>query len=360
MMYGNLGLDNKQASSPFKERVMSNLSVTTTLSQSGKSPKWIALAVSGVLMGASLGAQAEDWRGWNVHPDGYPNSLALKSFAEQVNEETEGRVNPRVYNNAVLGDQPDAIDQARNGALDFGNFNMGPMGPIVPMTDVLSLPFLFNDVDQMYRVMDGEIGERFADALAEENLVVLSWFGSGARSFYDTDHPINTPDDVQGLKLRVMNNDLYVQMVDALGGNATPMSYGEVYQSLTTGVIDGAENNFPSFESSSHYEVAKYFSETEHLIIPECLCVASSSWEALSEEDQSIVRAAAEDAAKEQRQLWAERVEKSREIVEAAGVEINAIEDKKAFQDRMEPIYQAFVESRPEMESLIDDIRNTP
>ncbi|KAA0016902.1 TRAP transporter substrate-binding protein [Salinicola corii] len=318
-----------------------------------------ALLAAGALMGIATSASAEDWRGWNVHPDGYPNSLALKSFADEVSDKTEGRVNPRVYNNAVLGDQPDAFDQARSGALDFGNFNMGPMGPIVPETDVLSLPFLFNSVDQMYRVMDGDIGQRFADALAEKNLIALSWFGSGARSFYDTDHPIEEPDDVKGLKLRVMNNDLYVQMVDALGGNATPMSYGEVFQSLKTGVIDGAENNFPSFESSNHYEVAKYFSETDHLIIPECLCVAKTSWNALSDEDKSIVRTAAENAAKEQRKLWAERVEKSREIVEKAGVKVNQVKDKSAFQARMEPIYQAFVKEHPDLESLIDDIRNT-
>ncbi len=301
--------------------------------------------------------QAADWRGWNVHPDGYPNSVALQSFADEVSEKTEGRLNPRVYNNAVLGDQPDAIEQTRSGALDFGNFNMGPMGPIVSETNVLSLPFLFNNVDQMYQLMDGEIGERFADALAEKDLIALSWFGSGARSFYNTDHPIETPDDLQGLKLRVMNNDLYVQMVDALGGNATPMSYGEVFQSLKTGVIDGAENNYPSFDSSNHFEVAKYYSETEHLIIPECLCVAASSWDALSDEDQSIVREAAQHAAEEQRQLWAEGVEKSREEVEAAGVEINRIDDKAAFQSRMEPIYQAFIASHPDLESLIDDIR---
>lgn len=319
-----------------------------------------AAAVVGAMTIAAVPAHAEDWRGWNVHPDGYPNSVALKDFAAEVSEQTEGRISPRVYNNAVLGDQPDAIDQTRSGALDFGNFNMGPMGPIVPETDVLSLPFLFNSVDQMYRVMDGDIGKRFADALAEKNLVALSWFGSGARSFYNTDHPIEEPDDVKGLKLRVMSNDLYVQMVDALGGNATPMSYGEVFQSLKTGVIDGAENNFPSFDSSNHYEVAKYFSETGHLIIPECLCIAESSWNELSDEDKSIVRTAAQNAATEQRELWAKDVEKSREEVEAAGVKINQVKDKAAFQQRMEPIYQAFIEKHPDLESLIDDIRNTP
>lgn len=323
------------------------------------SSSYAAIAASSILSMAAMTAHAEDWRGWNVHPDGYPNSVALKSFADEVSEKTEGRVNPKVYNNAVLGDQPDAIEQARNGALDFGNFNMGPMGPIVPETDVLSLPFLFNSVDQMYRVMDGDIGKKFADALAEKNLIALSWFGSGARSFYNTEHPIEEPDDVKGLKLRVMNNDLYVQMVDALGGNATPMSYGEVFQSLKTGVIDGAENNYPSFDSSNHYEVAKYYSETGHLIIPECLCVASSSWDALSDEDKAIVRTAAEHAATEQRKLWAASVEQSRQEVEAAGVKINEVQDKAAFQKRMEPIYQSFIEDHPEMKSLIDDIRQT-
>ncbi|WIX31340.1 TRAP transporter substrate-binding protein [Salinicola sp. JS01] len=332
----------------------------TSLFSSRVSRTCLSLAAAGVLLGASLGAQAATWRGWNVHPDGYPNSLALKSFAEEVAKTTDGRVEPKVYNNGVLGDQPDAIEQARSGALDFGNFNMGPMGPVVPETDVLSLPFLFKDVEQMYRVMDGDIGKRFAAALAEKNLIALSWFGSGARSFYDTKRPIETPDDVKGLKLRVMNNDLYVQMVDALGGNATPMAYSEVFQSLKTGVIDGAENNFPSFESSNHYEVAKYYSLTEHLIIPECLCVAKSSWEALSADDQRAVRAAAENAAQEQRRLWAERVAKSRAIVEKAGVKINEVKDKAAFQQRMEPLYQAFTDKHPELASLIDQIRQTP
>ena len=191
-------------------------------------------------------ALAEQWRGWNIHPPEYPNSIALETFAKEVDERTEGRITPKVYHNAVLGDQPDAIEQTRNGALDFGNFNMGPMGPMVPAANVLSLPFIFESEERMYELMDGEIGERFAAAMEEQGLVALGWFGAGSRSLYNTDHPVETPKDVEGMKVRVMNNDLYVDMIDALGGNATPMAYGEVYQSLTTGVIDGAENNFPS------------------------------------------------------------------------------------------------------------------
>lgn len=319
-----------------------------------------AAAMLGMLLSVSISttAQAESWRGWNIHPPSYPNGKALESFAKEVAEKTEGRVEPKVYHNAVLGDQPDAIEQTRSGALDFANFNMGPMGPIVPAANVLSLPFIFRSPDDMYRVMDGEIGERFADALAEKNLIVLSWFGSGARSLYNTDHPVETPDDVEGLKVRVMNNDLYVQMIDEMEGNATPMAYGEVYQSLKTGVIDGAENNYPSYESSGHYEVANYYSLTEHLILPECLCVAKASWEELSEKDRQAIREAAEDAAKEQRALWEEGVQASKQKILDAGVKINEVDDKSAFQAKMQPIYDQFVQEHPELESLVTDIQD--
>ena len=316
-----------------------------------------AAAVAGVMAIMMLPAQADSWRGWNAHPPGYPNSEALDSFVKEVTENTEGRIKAKVYHNGVLGDQPDAIEQTRSGALNFANFNMGPMGPIVPATDVLSLPFLFKDVDAMHRVMDGDIGKRFADALEQKGLVALSWFDSGARSVYNTKRPINEPEDMQGLKVRVMNNDLYVDMINALGGNATPMSYGEVYQSLKTGVIDGAENNFPSYESSGHDEIAKYYSETQHLILPECLCIAKRSWDKLSEQDQEIVRKAALDAATLQRKLWAEGSKQSREDVIAAGARINEV-DKPAFQAKMEPIYAAFIKEHPDLEPLLNDIRN--
>lgn len=317
-----------------------------------------ATTIAASMMLFTAPVQAEDWRGWNIHPPGYPNTVALEAFAEAIEEDTEGRVTAQVYNNAVLGDQSDAIEQTRSGALDFANFNMGPMGPIVKETNVLSLPFIFDDVDHMHRVMDGEIGERFADALAEQNLIALSWFDSGARSLYNTEKPIKTPADVEGLKIRVMNNDLYVDMIESLGGNATPMAYGEVYQSLTTGVLDGAENNYPSFESSNHYEVVGYYSLTEHLIIPECLCIAKSSWEALSEEDQEIIEAAAIEASEMQRQLWVKSSEESKQKVLDAGVEINEVEDKAAFQELMQPVYDDFIAENPELESLIEDIRS--
>lgn len=304
-------------------------------------------------------AEAADWRGWGIHPEGYPNTVAMEQFAKDVTDKTDGRISAQVYNNGVLGDQTDAIDQVRNGALDFANFNLGPMGEFVPSINVLSLPFLFTGVDQMHAVMDGEIGRRFSDDMANEGIVALAWFDSGARSFYDTKRPIETPDDLDGLKIRVMNNQLYVDMVDDMGGNATPMAYGEVYQSLKTGVLDGAENNFPSFESSNHYEVAKYYSLSEHLILPECVCISKASWDALSPEDQEIVRQAAVDAAAEQRRLWAEQEKTSRAKVEEAGVTINEIADKTPFQEKMKPVYDSFFESQPDLKPLVEEIQAT-
>ncbi len=319
------------------------------------------LVFSGALVSglAATPALAETWRGWNIHPEGYPNSIALDQFAADVTAATEGRVTAQVFHNGTLGSQPDAIEQTRNGALQFANFNMGPMGEIVPATNVLSLPFIFNNIDHMHTVMDGEIGRHFSDELAKEGLVALSWFDSGSRSFYNTKKPIKSPADMEGMKFRVMNNNLFVGMVDNLGGNATPMAYGEVYQSLKTGVIDGAENNYPSFESSNHYEVAKYYSITEHLIIPECVCIATTAWEGLSDADKDAVRAAAVKAAATQRELWAAREIASREKVEASGVTVNTVDDKMAFQNAMAPVYADFIQKNPTLEALINQIKAT-
>lgn len=303
-------------------------------------------------------AAAETWRAWNIHPADYPNGVAMDEWAAAVEEATGGEVAVEVFHGGVLGSQPDAIEQMQAGALEAANFNMGPMGPVVPATNVLSLPFLFRSVEQMHEAMDGEIGERFAAALEEEGIVALSWFDSGSRSLYNSKGPIETPADVEGLKFRVMNNDLYVDMIDALGGNATPMAYAEVFGALQTGVIDGAENNWPSYDSSNHFEAAQYYSITDHLILPECLCVAGSVWDPLPEDTKEAIRGAARDAALRQRELWAERSEESRAKVEEAGVSINEVADKATFQDAMQGIYDAFVADNPDLEPLLRDIQS--
>ena len=222
-----------------------------------------ALAVTAVA------AEARDLRGWNIHVEDYPVSHGMESFLKEVSEKTGGEISGKVYHSGVLGSQPDAIEQTRLGVIDFGVFSLGPMGQVVPEANVVSLPFIFKSIPQMYDLMDGEAGAALSKGLEAKGLVALGFYDAGARSFYTSVKAINEPADVGGMKIRVMNNDLFVGMVDSLGGNATPMAFAEVYQAIKTGVVDGAENNPPSYESSIHFDVAQYYSLTHHLIIPE-------------------------------------------------------------------------------------------
>jgi len=307
---------------------------------------------------APVSASGLELRGWNIHVEDYPVSIAMESFIAEVEEKTGGEISGKVYHNGVLGSQPDAIEQLRLGVIDFGEFNLGPMGQAVPEANVTALPFIFKSVPQMYALMDGAAGEAIGEGMKAKGIVPLGWYAAGARSFYNSARPINTSADVEGLKIRVMSNDLFVKMVEAMDGNATPMAFAEVYQSIKTGVVDGAENNPPSYESTNHYEVAQYYSLTEHLIIPECLCMSLKTWEKLTPEQQEIVMAAGRASADMQRELWAEREAASMETVEAGGVIVNTVADKAPFQEAMTPVYDAFLEDNPDLADLVSLIRN--
>ncbi|MEY1557151.1 TRAP transporter substrate-binding protein [Yoonia sp. R2331] len=316
-------------------------------------------AVATALALCATAAVAEDWRAWNIHVDGHPNTAAMDRFAELVSEKTGGEVTIEVFHGGVLGSQPDALEQVQLGAIDIGNFNLGPVGPIVKEANLVSLPFIFRDVDHMFRVLDGPAGDKVAMAMGEAGILPIGWFDAGARSFYNNTGPINSPDDVAGMKIRVMNNDLFTGMVNAMGGNGTPMAFAEVYQSLSTGVVDGAENNLPSFQSVGHFEVAGYYSMSEHLIIPECICVNTAKFNALSADMQAALVAAAEEASVFQRELWAEQTQASREAVEAAGVKINEIADKGPFQAAMAPVYADYLAANPDMTELVELAQST-
>ncbi len=318
----------------------------------------MALLIAPALV-ASASADAKDWSGWNIHVVDYPVSHGMEAFAAEVSEKTDGRLTSKVFHGGVLGSQPDAIEQTRLGIINFGVFSLGPMGQAVPEANVVSLPFIFKGVDQMHRLMDGEAGAAIGEGLAEKGIVALGYYDAGARSFYNSKKPINSPDDVAGLKVRVMNNDLFVGMVDSMGGNATPMAFGEVYTALQTGIVDGAENNPPSYESTNHFEVAGFYSMSEHLIIPECLCMSKRTWDELSAEDQAIVQEAATNSVTLQRKLWAEREEASMNKLRDAGVQINTIDDKSKFQAAMEPVYAQFLEANPELSDLVQLMRSS-
>jgi tripartite ATP-independent transporter DctP family solute receptor len=312
-----------------------------------------------MIAGFSVSAQAKDWKGWNIHVAGYPNTVAMDKFAELLSEKSGGKMTLKMYHSGTLGSQPDAIEQVRLGGLEIANFSLGPIGPIVPEANVVSLPFIFKNTDHAWRVLDGKAGAMINAGLEKKGLISLAWYAAGARSFYNSKKPIKTPADVVGLKIRVMNNDLYSGMISALGGNPSPMAFAEVYQSLKTGVVDGAENNWPSYESTGHYEVAGFHSNSQHLIIPEILAINADVYNALSADEQKILKEAAQESALLQRDLWKKRAKASQAKVMAGGVKANEIPDKSAFQAAMKPVYDKYLAENPGLKPLVELIQKT-
>lgn len=310
------------------------------------------------LMGSAAVAQELVLRSSDTHPDGYPTVEAVKHMGELINERTDGRISVEVFHSAQLGEEADTIEQTRFGVIDLNRVSLGPFNGLVPETKIPSLPYIFRSTDHMRRVMDGPIGDEILAAFEPHGLVGLAFYDGGARSFYNSQRPIRSMDDLDGLKFRVMQSDVFVDMVNSLGANATPMPYGEVYSSIQTGVIDGAENNPPSYDTSGHFEVAKYYTLDEHLIVPEVLVMSKASWDKLSAEDQAIVRQAAKDSVPFMREQWDAQVAASMAKVEESGTEIITEIDKQPFIDAMVPVYDKYVDS-PELKDLVARIQAT-
>ncbi|OZI67388.1 TRAP transporter substrate-binding protein [Bordetella genomosp. 11] len=313
-----------------------------------------ALALA-TLLAAAPAAQAVEFRSADIHPDDYPTVLAVRHMAELVKERSNGKMTIRVYSGSKLGSEDDSIEQVKLGALTMARVSSAAMHNICPNTRVPSLPFLFRSTDHLHEVLDSDIGTQLLKACEGAGFVGLAWYDSGSRSMYTRNKPIKTLADAKGLKIRVQQSDLSVAMVEAMGANATPMAMGEVYTSLKTGLVDAAENNFPSYESAHHYEVAKYYSLTEHSMTPEILIFSKRQWDKLSPQDQKILRDAAQESVPYMRKLWTEREAKSRAIVEKAGAQIIEV-DKASFQNAMKPVYDRFV-TTPEMKDLVQRIQ---
>lgn len=325
--------------------------------------KYIKTLFAGMLISAAasgaIAAECEiTLRSSDTHPDGYPTVEGVRAMAKEVKEKTDGRICIQVFPSSQLGEEKDTIEQTQFGVIDMVRASFGTFNDIVPETQLFSLPYLFRNEDHMYKVMDGPIGEELGEAFAEHDLVALAYYDGGSRSFYNSQKPIETIEDLQGMKFRVMQNDVFVDMMSALGANATPMPYGEVYSSIQTGVIDGAENNFPSYESSGHAEVAKYYTQDQHLMVPEVVAMSKSTWENLSPEDQKTIRTAAQNSAELQRKLWAEQVKASEEKVIESGAEIIKDIDTTAFIEAMAPVYEKYA-TTPEQQDLVKRIQET-
>lgn len=311
-----------------------------------------ALAI-GMMAGA---AQAQTTlRSTDIHPTDYPTVEAVRHMSKLLDERTKGKLKINVFHSAQLGNEKDTIEQTRFGVIDINRINMAPFNNLIPATNVPSLPFIFRSVAHMRTVMDGPIGDSILKEFEKHDLVGLAFYDSGSRSFYNSKRPINTPADMKGMKIRVQQSDMFVALVSALGANATPMAFGEVYSALQTGVIDGAENNWPSFESTKHFEVAKFYSLSEHSLSPEVLVMSKKSFDKLSAEDQGIVKAAARESVAKMRELWDAREKASEAKVRAGGAVINSVE-KQPFIDAMKPVYDRFV-TDPALKKLVSDIQ---
>jgi len=293
----------------------------------------------------------------DVQPVGYPTVAAVESMGKKLSDATQGRLSIQTYPSAQLGAEKETIEQTQIGAIQLLRVSAGAVGPIVDDINVVNMPFLFKNVAQAQKMMDGDIGQELLDKITASpnaNLVGLCWMDSGARSFYNTKHPIKSIADIKGLKLRVIGNPIFIDMVNALGGNGVAMGYDQVFSSLQTGVIDGAENNPPSYVFSNHYTAAKYYSMTEHLVIPEILCFSKRSWTSLSPDDQALVKKFAREAQLEERELWKKYEQTAMEKAKGAGCEIVEIADKKPFQDAVKPVWDKY---GPKYQAMIQRIQ---
>jgi len=328
--------------------------------------KWIASCVLGLFMGTALlaGCGSSGAKGpatdkkqivlkaADIQPEDYPTTMALKEMAKLLDERTQGRIKMQVYAGAQLGGEKESIEMTQMGTIAISRVSTSPLVSFVPKMGVFSMPFLFRDSEHFWKVLDGSVGKELLKALESNNLIGLGYYDSGARSFYTKGKAINTAEDGKGQKIRVQQSKIFVDLINSLGASATPMGFGEVYSGLQTGIIDGAENNPPSFWTTKHYEVCKFYSLDEHSMVPEAIIMSKKVWDSLSPEDQKIVAQAAADSSVYEKKLWAEFTAKSLKELADKGVVISK-PDKESFRQAVAPMYEKY----PEYKDVVAQIQ---
>jgi tripartite ATP-independent transporter DctP family solute receptor len=318
----------------------------------------VSRLLAALLAGLGLAAHAVEFRSADVHnSDDYPTVAAVKYMSDLLDKRSNGKYKIKVFNKGALGTEKETIDQVKIGALDLTRVNISPMNSLCAKTMVPTLPFLFDSIDHMRKTLDGPIGEEILKDCEAQGFVGLAFYDSGARSIY-AKKPVKTVADTKGMKIRVQQSDLWVALVGAMGGNATPMPFGEVFTALKTGVIDAAENNIPSYESTKHYEAVKFYSRTEHSMAPEMLLMSKAVFDKLPKADQDMIRAAAKESVAFQRKKWDEQEAKSLEIVSKGGATIVSDVDKASFKAVMPPVYAKFM-TTPDLQRLVKAVQDT-
>ncbi|MBL8361104.1 MAG: TRAP transporter substrate-binding protein [Rubrivivax sp.] len=287
----------------------------------------------------AVGLAQTVWKASDVHPLGYPTVEAIQRMGKKLEAATNGRIRIQMYPSMQLGGEKEMIEQAQLGALQIARISVGAMGPVVDELNVFNLPFVFRDEAHMRKVIDGPIGQELLDRITaspQSRLVVLGWMDAGTRNVY-SNKPVAKPADLKGMKIRMMGNPLFVETMNAMGGHGVAMGFNELFGALQTGVVDGAENNPPTLLAQNHYTVSKVYSFTGHLIIPEIFVFSRRTWDAMSKEDQQLLRKVSREAQLEQRALWDAYVGEATTKLKAAGVQFVEA-DKAAFYTATQPI----------------------
>lgn len=285
----------------------------------------------------------------------HPVHQGMVRMADLVEEKSDGKLTVTIFPSQQLGSEREALELLQIGSIGMTKVSSAAIENFVPELRVYSLPYLFSDEEHILSVLDGEIGRELLLAGEDYWLRGLAYYDAGQRSFYTVDRPIETPEDLYGMKIRVMESQMAVTMVRVLGGSPTPISWGELYTALQQGVVDGAENNPPSLHSSRHYEVVNYYSLDEHTMLPDLLLISTIQWNSLNEQEQTWIQEAADSSAVYQRELWAEAEQEALEVVQEAGVEV-IYPDKEPFMELTEPLYEQYQLTDPEFYELIQRI----
>ena len=286
----------------------------------------------------------------------YPTTKAAFYFAQLVAERTGGKVEIQIHPDSALGDELAVMEQMEFGGIDFTRVSLATLADIFPKLNVLQMPFLYKDSAHMWRVLDGELGDLFMSEFDASPFRPLSWYDAGARCFYTTEKPVDQLEDLRGMRIRVAESSLMEDVITALDAVPVPMAFDQVYQALETGQIDGAENNWPSYEAMRHYRPAPYFTEDEHLRIPEMQLISRKTWEKLPQEYQEIILSCAHESARYQRRLWSERVRTAKRNMEEAGVSATVLApgEREKFISAMQPVYNTYC---ADYEDLVEAIR---
>jgi tripartite ATP-independent transporter DctP family solute receptor len=308
--------------------------------------------------GGGGGGEAEhSFRLAETHPKEHPTAQADQEFAQLVDEKSDGRIEIETFLNAQLGEEADVIEQVQTGSIEMTRVSTAPMAEFADSMEVFSLPYIFDDGDHMWRFLDGEGGQELLGQLEDSGFKGLVYYDGGARSFYTSEGAeVTSLEDIQGLQIRVQQSDINTQWMQALGARSTPLDYGEVYSSLQSGVIDGAENNWTSYLTANHYEVAPNYIENQHQRVPEVLMMSQQTWDQLSEEDQQIIQEAADESVEFQREAWQESEEEAQQQVAEEGsniIEYEEIEDIDEWKEAVQPVID---DNRSDFGEVLDQI----